>query len=82
MIHVSAMAQRCRCRVTARRGWHKLPATQNGVSRVMSTVADDWFPRHRINVDAYYRMAEVGLLARAKRDHAAGKNMLRMLMPA
>ena len=29
----------------------------------MSTVADDWFPRHRINVDAYYRMAEVGLLA-------------------
>ena len=29
----------------------------------MSTVADDWFPKHRINVDAYYRMAEVGLLA-------------------
>ena len=33
----------------------------------MSIVADDWFPRHRINVDEYYRMAEVGLLARDAR---------------
>lgn len=33
----------------------------------MSTVADDWFPKHRINVDEYYRMAEVGLLARDAR---------------
>jgi Uma2 family endonuclease len=29
----------------------------------MSTVADDWLHRHRIDVDEYYRMAEVGLLA-------------------
>src|SRR5437762_3145838 len=29
----------------------------------MSTAADNWFPKHRINVDEYYRMAEVGLLA-------------------
>jgi Uma2 family endonuclease len=29
----------------------------------MSTAADNWFPRHRINVDEYHRMAEVGLLA-------------------
>jgi Uma2 family endonuclease len=29
----------------------------------MNSVADDWFPKHRINVDEYYRMAEVGLLA-------------------
>lgn len=28
----------------------------------MNTVADDWLPRHRIDVDEYYRMAEVGLL--------------------
>ncbi len=33
----------------------------------MSTVADDWFPKHRINVEEYYRMAEVGLLARDAR---------------
>ena len=29
----------------------------------MGTVVDDSFPRHRIDVDEYYRMAEVGLLA-------------------
>ena len=29
----------------------------------MNTAADDWFRKHRINVDEYYRMAEVGLLA-------------------
>jgi Uma2 family endonuclease len=29
----------------------------------MNSVADNWFPKHRINVDEYYRMAEVGLLA-------------------
>lgn len=29
----------------------------------MSSTADDWFPKHRLNVDEYYRMAEVGLLA-------------------
>jgi Uma2 family endonuclease len=29
----------------------------------MSTVMNDRFPRHRITVDEYYRMAEVGLLA-------------------
>ena len=29
----------------------------------MSTVTDNWFRKHRINVDEYYRMAEVGLLA-------------------
>ncbi len=33
----------------------------------MSTAADNWFPKHRINVDEYYRMAEVGLLARDAR---------------
>jgi len=29
----------------------------------MSTAPDNWFPKHRINVDEYYRMVEVGLLA-------------------
>lgn len=29
----------------------------------MSTVTDAWFHRHRIDVDEYYRMAEVGLFA-------------------
>ena len=29
----------------------------------MIPVVDDSFPRHRINVDEYYRMTEVGLLA-------------------
>lgn len=29
----------------------------------MSTASDNWLPRHRITVDEYYRMAEVGLLA-------------------
>ena len=29
----------------------------------MNTVTEDWFPKHRITVDDYYRMAEVGLLA-------------------
>jgi Uma2 family endonuclease len=29
----------------------------------MNSVVDDWLPRHLINVDEYYRMAEVGLLA-------------------
>lgn len=29
----------------------------------MSTVTDDWIPKHRINVNEYYRMMEVGLLA-------------------
>jgi len=28
----------------------------------MSAVVQDWIPRHRITVDEYYRMAEVGLL--------------------
>lgn len=31
------------------------------------SVADDWFRKHRINVDEYYRMSEVGLLARDAR---------------
>ncbi len=26
-------------------------------------ITDDWIPRHRLTVDEYYRMAEVGLLA-------------------
>jgi len=29
----------------------------------MSTPAEDWLPRHRLSVDEYYRMADVGLLA-------------------
>jgi Uma2 family endonuclease len=29
----------------------------------MSAVMDNWLPRHRITVDEYHRMAEVGLLA-------------------
>jgi Uma2 family endonuclease len=29
----------------------------------MSVVMSDWIPRHRISVDEYYKMAEVGLLA-------------------
>lgn len=29
----------------------------------MSTAAEEWIRRHRLNVDEYYRMAEVGLLA-------------------
>jgi Uma2 family endonuclease len=29
----------------------------------MSVAADNWFQKHRITVDEYYRMAEVGLLA-------------------
>jgi Uma2 family endonuclease len=29
----------------------------------MSASADDWLPRHRLTVEEYYRMAEVGLLA-------------------
>ena len=29
----------------------------------MNAVADNWIRRHRITVDEYYRMAEVGLLA-------------------
>lgn len=29
----------------------------------MSTLAEDWLPRHRLSVDEYYRMADVGLLA-------------------
>lgn len=29
----------------------------------MSTAMESWVPRHRITVDEYYRMAEVGLLA-------------------
>lgn len=29
----------------------------------MSIAMEDWLPRHRITVDEYYRMAEVGLLA-------------------
>lgn len=33
----------------------------------MSARTDDWLPRHRLNVDEYYRMAEVGLLARDAR---------------
>src|SRR4030088_3167356 len=28
----------------------------------MSAVMNDWIPRHRITVDEYYRMAEVGIL--------------------
>lgn len=28
----------------------------------MSVVMNDWIPRHRITVDEYYRMAEVGIL--------------------
>ena len=33
----------------------------------MSIAADNWFSKHRISVDEYYRMAEVGLLARDAR---------------
>jgi len=29
----------------------------------MSAVMTDWIPRHRITVDEYYKMAEVGILA-------------------
>ena len=33
----------------------------------MVFVADNWIPKHRLTVDEYYRMAEVGLLARDAR---------------
>lgn len=33
----------------------------------MSTPMESWLPRHRITVDEYYRMAEVGLLAQDAR---------------
>jgi len=33
----------------------------------MSTQMESWLPRHRITVDEYYRMAQVGLLARDAR---------------
>lgn len=62
----------------------------------MSTAADEWFPKHRINVDEYYRMSEGGLLAREARvesiqgkvtnmapigsKHAATVNMLNWLL--
>lgn len=29
----------------------------------MSALVEDWLPRHRLSVDEYYRMADVGLLA-------------------
>jgi len=33
----------------------------------MSARTDDWLPRHKLTIDEYYRMAEVGLLARDAR---------------
>ena len=33
----------------------------------MSTPMESWLPRHRISVDEYYRMADVGLLAQDAR---------------
>jgi len=33
----------------------------------MNTAADSWLPRHRIDVDAFYRMAEAGVLAQGER---------------
>jgi Uma2 family endonuclease len=36
--------------------------TRNIQGKRMSAVMTDWIPRHRITVDEYYRMAEVGIL--------------------
>jgi Uma2 family endonuclease len=36
--------------------------THNIQGKRMSAVMNDWIPRHRITVDEYYRMAEVGIL--------------------
>jgi Uma2 family endonuclease len=34
---------------------------------IMSARTEDWLPRHRLNVDDYYRMAAAGVLARDAR---------------
>jgi Uma2 family endonuclease len=36
--------------------------TRNIQGKRMSVAMNDWIPRHRITVDEYYRMAEVGIL--------------------
>src|SRR5438105_8656124 len=36
--------------------------TRNSQGKRMSAVMSDWILRHRITVDDYYRMAEVGIL--------------------
>jgi hypothetical protein len=36
--------------------------TRNIQGKRMSVAMNDWIPRHRITVDEYYRMDEVGIL--------------------